>query len=314
MDNPATKCGYCGFILRGSCGIILDHDCFAAYNEDTDIISVDENAIVTMRKRLETEVVQHSKAGAEQRVSTHSTHTLTQDELLIELVRVRRALWDHSIPTSERTKLKKDNLWQEIVNAFSESLTLETVKQRWKHLRDSYMKAKKKMRGYIRSGSGAESGHPLKSSFYHYEQMRFLDNIEKIAPTASSIQHFLEMPSSHNDVQMDTMQDDNFDSFDDSIMDSAYPPSETSQTSSCSSARAKKNNVQKQTEIEKKFLSMIDEELSQKKRDAVDSYLEQLGDILRRLPYIRRRNLQRKMLDIAIEEEDAMFAERENAN
>lgn len=56
------------------------------------------------------------------------------------------------------------------------------------------------------------------------------------------------------------------------------------------------------------------EELSQKKRDAVDSYLEQLGDILRRLPYIRRRNLQRKILDIAIEEEDVMFAERENAN
>lgn len=59
---------------------------------------------------------------------------------------------------------------------------------------------------------------------------------------------------------------------------------------------------------------MIDEELSQKKRDAVDSYLEQLGDILRRLPYIRRRNLQRKILDIAIEEEDVMFAERENTN
>lgn len=83
-----------------------------------------------MGKRLETEVVQHSKAGTEQHVSTHSTHSFTQDELLIELVRIRRALWDHSIPTSERTKLKKDNLWQEIVNVFGESLTLETIKQR----------------------------------------------------------------------------------------------------------------------------------------------------------------------------------------
>lgn len=73
-------------------------------------------------------------------------------------------------------------------------------------------------------------------------------------------------------------------------------------------------DVQRQAKIEKKFLSMIDEELSQKKRDAVDSYLEQLGDILRQLPYIRRRNPQRKILDIAIEEEDVMFAERENAN
>ncbi|XP_018363695.1 PREDICTED: uncharacterized protein LOC108761584 [Trachymyrmex cornetzi] len=146
--------------------------------------------------------------------------------------------------------------------------------------------------------------------------MRFLDNLEKIAPTASSIQHLLEMPSSHVDVQMDTIQEDNLSDFDDSVMNSAYSPSEASQISSCpSSARAKKySNVQKQTEIEKKFLNMIDEELSQKKRDTVDSYLKQLGDILRRLPYIRRRNLQRKILDIVIEEEDVIFMERENAN
>ncbi|EFN69401.1 hypothetical protein EAG_00504, partial [Camponotus floridanus] len=101
---------------------------------------------------------------------------------LIEFVRIRRGLWDHSLPTSERTRLKKDSLWQEIVNAFDGSLSMEAIKQRWKHLRDSYMKARKKMRGYVRSGSGVESGHPLRSSFAHYEEMRFLDDTIKTAP------------------------------------------------------------------------------------------------------------------------------------
>jgi len=66
-----------------------------------------------------------------------------------------------------------------------------------------------------------------------------------------------------------------------------------------------------QAEIENKFLSIIDD-MSQKKHDVVDSYLDQLGEILRRLSYIRRRNLQKKIMDIAIQEEDIELREREN--
>ncbi|XP_011861066.1 PREDICTED: uncharacterized protein LOC105558138 [Vollenhovia emeryi] len=131
----ATKCGYCGFILRGSCETLLDHDCFKKYNETEDVINVDSNAVVTMStystseqsiesfrdhlsclfiyvkvKRHQTEsVVQHE--GASQ---SATQSVLTQNELLIELVRTRRALWDHSIPITERTRLKKESLWQEI--------------------------------------------------------------------------------------------------------------------------------------------------------------------------------------------------------
>lgn len=71
-------------------------------------------------------------------------------------------------------------------------------------------------------------------------------------------------------------------------------------------------DVQRQAEIENKFLSIIDE-VSSKKRDVVDSFLDQLGDILRRLSYVRRRNLQRRLMDIAIEEEDAELGERASA-
>ena len=52
------------------------------------------------------------------------------------------------------------------------------------------------------------------------------------------------------------------------------------------------------------------EDMSEKKRDVVDSYLDQLGDILRRLSYIRRRNLQQKLMNIAMAEEDAELQER----
>ncbi|XP_011339959.1 uncharacterized protein LOC105280836 isoform X1 [Ooceraea biroi] len=258
-----------------------------------------------MRKRHQTEsVVQHE--GASQ---SETQSVLTQDELLIELVRTRRGLWDHSIPITERTRLKKESLWQEIVNAFDGSLSMETVKQRWKHLRDSYIKARKKMQGYVRSGSGAESGHPLRSSFAHYEEMRFLDDTVKTTPTVSSVQHLLEANSSHvEDMQVD-MTAENSTDLDDSIQGVSYSPSDSSQSAL---SGTKRKNVQRQAEIENKFLSIIDE-VSSKKRDVVDSFLDQLGDILRRLSYVRRRNLQRRLMDIAIEEEDAELGERASA-
>lgn len=58
------------------------------------------------------------------------------------------------------------------------------------------------MQGYVRSGLGTESGHPLRSSFAHYEEMRFLDDTVKTTPTVSSVQHLLEANSSHVDLQV----------------------------------------------------------------------------------------------------------------
>ncbi|XP_077256689.1 uncharacterized protein LOC143894369 [Temnothorax americanus] len=259
-------------------------------------------------KRHETEDIPHTK---ERDVQSE----FTQDELLIELVRTRKALWDHSIPSNQRTKLKKENLWQEIVNVFDGSLYVPEVKQKWKQLRDAYIKARKKMRGYVRSGSAAESGHPLRSSFAYYEEMKFLDNTEKTAPTVSFIQHLLKANSScvdENDMQRNDMAADH-STCDDSMMDVASTSNASSRRScSPSEARNKKAKIaQRQADMETKFLSMIDE-ASWKKRDVVDSYLDQLGDILRRLPYIRRRNLQRRIIDIAIQEENMERIEREN--
>jgi len=65
------------------------------------------------------------------------------------------------------------------------------------------------------------------------------------------------------------------------------------------------------TQLQEAFAKILNEAPRQEK-DAVDSYLEQIGDILRRLPYIRRRNLQRKIMDLAIKEEDDYMLNEEN--
>lgn len=59
-----------------------------------------------------------SKLEDEEENADLSSEFLTSNlnEILIALVRVRRCLWDHTIPIKERTKLKKEALWQEIVN------------------------------------------------------------------------------------------------------------------------------------------------------------------------------------------------------
>lgn len=64
------------------------------------------------------------------------------------------------------------------------------------------------------------------------------------------------------------------------------------------------------SELEIEFLKYFKE--AQPRRDAVDSFLEQLGEILRRLPYIQRRNFQLRILTQAIEEEDKMINESNN--
>jgi len=45
-----------------------------------------------------------------------SPKDVTVDEELISIVQQRPALYDHRIPPQERTKLKKNDLWQEVSN------------------------------------------------------------------------------------------------------------------------------------------------------------------------------------------------------
>jgi len=48
--HQKLKCGYCGYIMHGSCGNALAHHCFSKFNEKLHVIAVDNNMVVTMRK------------------------------------------------------------------------------------------------------------------------------------------------------------------------------------------------------------------------------------------------------------------------
>lgn len=51
------------------------------------------------------------------------------------------------------------------------------LQKRWKQLRDSYTKAKRKDKTYVSSGSAASARNSAKSSFKFYQQMRFLEDV-----------------------------------------------------------------------------------------------------------------------------------------
>lgn len=69
--------------------------------------------------------------------------------------------------------------------------------------------------------------------------------------------------------------------------------------------------TEKQVQLQDAFLEML-KSTPRQERDVVDNFVEQLADILRRLPYPTRRNLQRNIMDMAINTEEAVEAEMQN--
>lgn len=63
---------------------------------------------------------------------------------------------------------------------FLDQIPVENIKKRWRQLRDDFMRAKRKSKTYIASGSGAEAVPP-KPTFKYYELMRFLDDAGEIS-------------------------------------------------------------------------------------------------------------------------------------
>ncbi|XP_011861213.1 PREDICTED: uncharacterized protein LOC105558232, partial [Vollenhovia emeryi] len=108
------------------------------------------------------------------------------DEMLIDAVEQRPALWNQKLPVKKRGPCVRGELWDEVFNNLGFK-DVPWMKCRWTYLRDCYSKARKKMKGYVRSGSGAEAGHPQKSSFRFYSRMQFLDEAAQETPTTSSL-------------------------------------------------------------------------------------------------------------------------------
>ncbi|XP_025162721.1 uncharacterized protein LOC112590456 [Harpegnathos saltator] len=91
---------------------------------------------------------------------------MSTEEFLIACVAQKPALYDHRLPITERTLVKKNALWQEICNMMGGTMDVGTIKKKWKYLEDCYMKDKKKINAYIPSGSAASATRESSFRFY----------------------------------------------------------------------------------------------------------------------------------------------------
>ncbi|PNF31667.1 hypothetical protein B7P43_G15686 [Cryptotermes secundus] len=114
----------------------------------------------------------------------------TLAELIIREVKRRRILWDIKHNTYHNRKLV-DRAWSEIAENVGE--TKETVKTKWKNLRDTFRKELKKAPRSC-SGDGEEHAPRYLGSWPHYGAMLFLrESFQSFQLNASSDQ---PLPSS----------------------------------------------------------------------------------------------------------------------
>ena len=63
---------------------------------------------------------------------------MDQEEQLIVEVQQRPPLWNHTLPLSQRSKVIKKKLWNEVCVAMNGSFTVEGAKKKFKSLGDTY--------------------------------------------------------------------------------------------------------------------------------------------------------------------------------
>ncbi|XP_036141715.1 uncharacterized protein LOC118645196 [Monomorium pharaonis] len=139
------------------------------------------------------------------------------------------------------------------------------------------------MKGYVRSGSCAEAGHPQKSTFRFYSRMQFLDDAAQETSTTSSL------PRNICRDEDNTM----------SLNDSESQVHNVSSPRNCSTpdiperpenltiiADHEKKRRQDDPDMQALHNNILQQLLGENapKKDAVDSFLEQVGDILRMSP------------------------------
>ncbi|KYN04955.1 hypothetical protein ALC62_04165, partial [Cyphomyrmex costatus] len=95
------------------------------------------------------------------------------DECLIMAVMNRPSLYDHWLNIKQRSKLKKSALWEEIKNTINS--IIKDLQKRSKYHRDCYIRARKKMKEYVPSGSDVSSAN-FKSTYRFFDLMRPLDD------------------------------------------------------------------------------------------------------------------------------------------
>ncbi|XP_018377996.1 PREDICTED: uncharacterized protein LOC108770781 isoform X2 [Trachymyrmex cornetzi] len=313
------KCGYCGLILADD--TLLWHKCFKKFNEETHAVQIGEDGVVILIHKSQIvhqqdKVLDAEMNNCEDNDAIVSESLQSQDELLISIMFGKRALWDSNIPAKERSKLKKNDQWQEVYNLMGGVLNIKELKDRWRYLRDRFVKAHRAHTQYTPSGSAANSKTIPK--FAHYQQMLFLTNTVTHAPTCTSLPT-TETARNEKEGECDIAL--NVDTVD--AMESlTSPPIRSDLSSSASSSAQMSNCCRRNTSKKKRLSSSVETEFHEsvlaalreptepvKQNDGVDGFTTLLGEGLRKLPYSRRARLQIKFLTMLADETELLEEE-----
>ncbi|XP_032684715.1 uncharacterized protein LOC116850494 [Odontomachus brunneus] len=233
------------------------------------------------------------------------------DEMLIDAVERRQGLWNQKLPIQKRNPSVREELWDEVFNNLGFK-DVTWLKSRWTYLRDCYSKARKKVKGYVRSGSDATARHPQKSTFRFYARMQFLDEAAQETPTTSSLPRNMcrEENSVFNINDLESQECNSFSSRNSSTPDI---PERSESLADDRPTKRKQKARNYDPDVQSLHNNILQQLLSENmpQKDAVDSFLEQVEDILRRLSYLRRRHLQVELLRLVHKAEDEELAEAE---
>ncbi|XP_028044680.1 uncharacterized protein LOC105838180 isoform X2 [Monomorium pharaonis] len=237
---------------------------------------------------------------------------LEADEILITAVQMRPCLWDHTINVKKRNTLNVSEAWLDVLKELKDyKFNLEDVKKRWRNLRDSFNKSRKKKTLYIPRGSAVPTTN---DSFRHYGNMLFLIDKVKPRPTKSNISEKMshscgssESFSISIDANVITIENpmediDKDDSLSTSLSTSGINSNVSENSSFIEHTKRSRKKPEETVEFKKQLVNNLSE--CNKSADGIDGFLVHLGDILKKLPYKERRALQKEILDSAYKAEE----------
>ncbi|XP_071578814.1 uncharacterized protein [Temnothorax nylanderi] len=314
------QCKHCNFLLPQKNFNLTEHSCFADIDFAKEDIYVDDANVIFIAS-----VESNKEDGTTKKTSVKHKNKEDKlwglyDEILIEGLRTRPCLWNHRIPVEERSPLSVKEAWLEISKELEDKFDVNSIKKRWRNLRDCYMKARKKVTAYKPSGSAASTSDKKKDAgFRFFDQMQFLNDSIISRPSVSNVSKEPELVNDALDTDDysntmqehdDTMQEHDENSIADSQMieenntnDSTFGVGKSvSRTSSISLHHEKRRRTQSGDPEFKKDLMKIFSQTTP--ADCIEGFLIQLGDILRRLPYKDSRLLQMKIMNNALEAEE----------
>ncbi|XP_012522684.1 uncharacterized protein LOC105828745 [Monomorium pharaonis] len=109
------------------------------------------------------------------------------DFYLVEEVERRPMLWDCTLDVYRRNDLKK-NAWEQIATALGPNFTSDSVADRWKNIKQTFMSNHKKVRESKNKCSGADGDGIYAPKWHLYNKLLFLEKACVQAESSSNLE------------------------------------------------------------------------------------------------------------------------------